>query len=430
MDTDSSNARTRWFAEARFGMFIHWGLYSNPAGVWKGRKMKHPYAEWLQGSEPMPRAEYQRLAADFNPTAFDAEQWIQDAKSAGMRYFVITAKHHDGFALWPTRVSRYNVMDATPFKRDILGELAAACRKLDVRLGFYYSHWQDWEGTGGDVCKTYVQHDEYVHPTEREFSRYWENKCLVQVRELIDAYDPCLFWFDTWDRESFTYVTPERQDELISLVRDRSRKCLVNSRIQYLAPSDRVDYISMMDNEFPDKRVDKPWETSGTFNHSWAYHRLDFAWKSTEELLKNLIGNAANGGNYQLNVGPTGDGRFQAAVIKRLRELGTWLGINGESVYGTECSPLGKPAWGRITARVLSEGRTRLYLHLWNVTPGTALCLDGVTGKPVGATVLETGQPVTFALSDAGLWLQLPGELRGLQLPVIAVDVDGMGIRA
>jgi alpha-L-fucosidase len=414
--------RTHWFAEDRFGMFIHFGLYSNPAGMWKGQKMKHGYAEWLQASEPIPRAEYQRLAREFNPTEFDAEAWISAAKTAGMRYFVITAKHHDGFALWPTRASKYNVMDATPFKRDILGELAAACRKFDVKLGLYYSHWQDWEGTGGDVCKTYVQHDEYVHPTDEEFARYWKNKCLVQVGELIDAYDPWLFWFDTWDKDSFPYVTPERQDELISLVHSRSAKCLVNSRIQFLAPSDRVDYMSMMDNDFPDKGVDKPWETSGTFNHSWAYHQLDFAWKSTEELLKNLIGNAANGGNYQLNVGPKGDGRFQPAVIKRLRELGTWLAVNGESVYGTARSPLGKPGWGRITTRVLENGLTRLYLHLWTITPGTALRLEGVPGTAVAAKVLETGQPVHVQPGAGELWLQLPTELRGLQLPVIAVD--------
>ncbi len=422
--SDSSNDRTRpaWFAEARFGMFIHWGLYSNPAGIWKGQKIKHPYAEWLQGSEPISRAEYQNLAAGFNPTAFDAEAWIREARSAGMRYFVITAKHHDGFALWPTRASRYNVRDAAPFGRDILGELAAACRTYDIKLGFYYSHWQDWEGTGGDVCKTFVANEEYVHPSQEQFAQYWKNKCLVQVRELLDNYDPWLFWFDSWDKDSLPYVTSERQDELISLIRSHSAKCLVNSRIQFLAPSERVDYISMMDNEFPEKGVEKPWETSGTLNHSWGYHQLDFAWKSTEALLKNLIGNAAIGGNYQLNIGPMGDGRFQPAASKRLREIGAWLDVNGESVYGTEGSPLGKPVWGRITARALPGEQTRLYLHLWDVTPGTALRLEGVSG-PAAARVLETGQPVECTVANEGVWLKLPAELRGLQLPVIALDV-------
>jgi alpha-L-fucosidase len=429
MHTDSPDTRSRWFPDARFGMFIHWGLYSNPAGVWQGRKIKHAYGEWLQASEHVPRPEYRKLAAAFNPTGFDAEEWAQIAKSAGMKYMVITAKHHDGFALWPTRASRYNVMDETPFKRDILGELAAACRKFDIRLGFYYSHWQDWEGTGGDVCQTHMVNEEYVHPGADEFARYWERKCLVQVRELLDNYDPWLLWFDSWNKDSFTYITSERQDELISLVRSRSAKCLVNSRIQFLGPSDRVDYISMMDNEFPEQGQDKPWETSGTLNHSWGYHQLDFDWKPTAQLLKHLVGNAANGGNYQLNVGPMGNGRFQDAAIKRLRELGLWLGANGEAVYGTGRSPLGKPDWGRITARPMPGNRTRLYLHLWDFTPGTALLLDGVHNAPVAARVLETGQPVGCGATDAGLWLRLPKELRGLELPVIALDVDGTPAR-
>lgn len=425
MHTETPTHRTQWFTDARFGMFIHWGLYSNPAGMWQGKKNKHPYAEWLQASEHVPRPIYQRLAAEFNPTAFDADAWIGEAKAAGMRYFVITAKHHDGFALWPTRVSTYNVMDASPFKRDVIGELAAACRKHDIKLGLYYSHWQDWEGTGGDICATHMENEEYVHPSEDAFAHYWQNKCLVQVQELLDNYDPWMLWFDSWNKTSLGYVTPERQDELISLIRSRSDRCLVNSRIQFLAPSPRVDFISMMDNNFPDQGQEKPWETSGTLNHSWGYHQLDFDWKSTRQLLQYLIGNAANGGNYQLNVGPMGDGSFQPAAIKRLRELGLWLSVNGESIYGTMASPLGKPTWGRFTARSLPGNRTRLYLHLWDITPGTALVLDTVPNAPLTARILETGQPVRTDATAAGLYVRLPRELRGLELPVIALDVEG-----
>jgi alpha-L-fucosidase len=425
MHPDTPNARTQWFTDARFGMFIHWGLYSNPAGIWQGKKIKHPYGEWLQASEHILRPTYQKLAAEFNPTAFDAEAWIREVKSAGMRYFVITAKHHDGFALWPTRASTYNVMDASPLKRDLLGELAAACRKYDIKLGFYYSHWQDWEGTGGDICATHMENEEYVHPSEEQFEHYWQNKCLVQVRELLDSYDPWMLWFDSWNKSSLGYITPERQDELISLIRSRSEKCLVNSRIQFLSPSPRVDFISMMDNNFPDKGQEKPWETSGTLNHSWGYHRLDFDWKPTRQLLQHLIGNTANGGNYQLNVGPMGDGSFQGAAVKRLRELGLWLAANGESIYGAGSSPLGKPSWGRFTSRPLPENRTRLYLHLWEITPGTALLLGDLPNAPLTAKVLETGQPVPVHATDAGVFLQLPRELRGLELPVIALDIEG-----
>lgn len=424
MTQDASTARSKWFTDSRFGMFVHWGLYSNPAGLWQGVRATHPYAEWLQASEHIPRPQYRKLAADFNPTAFDAEAWCQEIRDAGMRYLVITAKHHDGFALWPTKASHYNIMDETPFKRDILGELAVACRQADIKLGFYYSHWQDWEGTGGDVCATYMENEEYVHPTEEQFAHYWQHKCLAQVRELLDNYDPWVLWFDSWNKDSQQYVTPERQDELISLIRSRSDKCLVNSRIQYLSPSERVDFISMMDNEFPEKGAAKPWETSGTLNHSWAYHSLDFGWKSTRSLLQNLISNAAIGGNYQLNVGPMGDGGFQSAASKRLREIGLWLASNGEAIYGTEASPLGKPSWGRITARPLPDDQTRLYLHLWDFTPGTGLLLEGVHNLPVSAKVLETGQPVSVNAAEAGLWLRLPAELCGVELPVIALDVE------
>ncbi|MFA6290888.1 MAG: alpha-L-fucosidase [Victivallales bacterium] len=417
-------SKSEWFAHDRFGMFVHWGLYSNPAGIWNGRKMKHGYSEWLQASEHIPRKEYRKLAEKFNPVGFNAEEWIREAKNAGMKYFLITAKHHDGFALWPSKASSYNVMDATPFKRDILGELAAACKKFDIKLGFYYSHWQDWEGTGGDVCSVHMENEEYVHPSQEEFGKYWRNKCLAQVRELIENYDPYFLWFDTWSDKSFSYITEAREDELISLIRKLSTKCLVNSRIQFLRPSDKVDFISTMDNSFPAEGFTKPWETSGTLNHSWAYHSMDFGWRSTRQLLQNLIGNAALGGNYQLNVGPMGDGCFQTAATRRLHEIGVWLEVNGESIYGTQASPIGKMSWGRITSRPLENNKTRLYLHLWEFTPGTALLVNGLHGTPLSAKVLESGQPVTVENGSSGTWLSLPVDLQSIDMPVIALDMQ------
>ena len=416
---------TTWFENDRFGMFVHFGLYSTAGGVWEGRKITHPYSEWLQASERVPRVEYRKLAERFNPKAFDADVWIREAAGAGMKYFLITAKHHDGFCLWPTKASAYNVMDATPFKRDILGELAQACTRHGVKLGFYYSHWLDWDGTGGDVDWAVMENAEYVHPTQAQFEAYWQRKCLVQVRELIERYDPWCFWFDTWNEKCEAFITPRRQDELIGLVHGLSAKCLVNSRIRFLTPSDQCDTLSMMDNTFPEKGFAKPWETSGTLNHSWAYHQLDYDWKPTVQLLKNLVGNAALGGNYQLNVGPMPDGRFQEAAIKRLREIGCWMAVNGEAIHGTRTSPVGAMPWGRVTMRALEDGNTRLYLHLWDYTPGTALIVPGLTDRPLGARVLETGQPVAAEAGTGGLWVAVPKELRGIVLPVIALDVLG-----
>ena len=425
-------ARTDWFEHDRFGMFVHFGLYSGPAGVWQGQRIRHPYAEWLQASKRLPRAVYRELAQQFNPTGFNADEWMRTVAAAGMKYFVITAKHHDGFCLWPTQATTYNVADATPFRRDLLGELAAAARRHDIKLGFYYSHWQDWEGTGGDICTVNMENEEYVHPSQAQFEEYWQRKCLVQVRELLERYDPWLFWFDSWHDyqgkgRDFTsaYLTPARQDELISLIRRVSERCLVNSRINFTHPSARVDYMSTMDNDFPERGFAKPWETSGTLNDSWGYHCQDFGWKSTRTLIQHLVGNAALGGNYQLNVGPMGDGRFQPAATRRLHELGAWLRVNGEAIYGTRASPVGKPAWGRVTGRALDGGQTRLYLHLWDVTPGTALLVPGVTLAPERATVLETGQSVKAEAGARGVWLELPRELGGLSLPVIALDLNG-----
>ncbi len=414
---------TSWFTNARFGMFVHWGLYSLPAGVWEGKKIKHDYAEWLQASERVPRNVYRKLAAEFNPETFDADAWIAAAKQAGMKYFVITSKHHDGFALWPSKASAFNVVDATPFKRDILKELAEACRKYDIKLGLYYSHWLDWEGVGGDVCSAHMLNDEYRRPADEEFGHYWNAKCLPQIQELIEGYAPALFWFDTWSAESLNYVSREREDELISLVKRLSPDCLINSRIQFMTPSDRVDFISTMDNCFPEEGFDKPWETSGTLNNSWAYHQLDFDWKPTEDLLKYLISNASLGGNYQLNVGPIGSGEFQAAAHKRLTEIGAWLAVNGEAIYGTEKSPCGIPPWGRITCKISANGGQVLYLHLFNPASADEIEVEGITRSVTSARVLETGQELLCEAGSKGLVVHLTPQLQNLLLPVVRIDL-------
>lgn len=417
-------ARTDWFEHDRFGMFVHWGLYSIPAGIWKGKRMKHPYSEWIQGAERLPRGEYRALASQFDPVNFDADAWMQEVSNAGMRYFLITSKHHDGFALWPTKASKYNIMDETSFGRDILGELSVAAKKYDVKLGFYYSHWQDWEGTGGDICSVYMENEEYVHPTPEQFEKYWQDKALVQVRELMENYAPAFLWFDTWSDQSFAYVTPKRQDELIDLIRGIDENCLINSRIQFLAPSDRIDFISTMDNTFPDEGFEKPWETSGTLNDSWGFHQCDYDWKSSEQLVKYLVGNASLGGNYQLNVGPTADGRFQDAAIRRLREIGTWMDVNSESIYGTKAGVLGAQPWGRSTMRHNANATEQHYLHLWDFTPGAAIHVPLTDRRLIRAYVLETGQELDATMGTDGIWIKTPKTMAGLGLPVIVLNVN------
>ena len=395
--------RTDWFTAARFGMFVHFGLYSLPGGVWHGRRISHPYAEWLQSCEGVAAGEYRALADVFDPADFDAREWIACAKCAGMRYFIITAKHHDGFALWPTKASDFNIA-ATPFGRDIIGELSAACKEAGVRFGVYYSHWLDW--LDGDVHESMVSRG-YAHPTEAQFDRYWQEKCLPQVAELL-AYEPDLFWFDTWDDPySQRYVTREKQKELIRLIRDKRPDALISSRIQMMDPDEDADFISCRDNCFPEAGFDKPWETSGTLNASWGYHKLDFAWKDAAGLIGNLMHNAALGGNYQLNVGPDGRGRFSPAARRRLKEIGAWLEANGEAVYGTRAGGMAPDVPGCVTRR---DGA----LYVMPEAPAERFTLP-VRAK--NAFILETGQPVTVK----GNTFILPPEARALTLPVIKI---------
>jgi alpha-L-fucosidase len=407
-----------WWHEAKFGMFIHFGLYSIPAGVWEGELMsRNWYAEWIRMQhrwpEPggIPKEEYDTLLSQFNPTEFDADAWIREAHNAGMRYFLITSKHHDGFALWPSKVSDYNVVEATPFKRDILGELAAACRKYDVKLGFYYSHWQDWEHPGGaqppwpdrrGLGPTVTQ------PTQEAFEQYWQDKCLPQVRELIENYDPAFFWFDSFGKS--TLLTERRLDELIGLVRRLSPDCLINSRIGTQMHSQGnavVDFHSMGDNQFPKERIDQPWETSGTMNRSWGYHRLDFNWKAVSQFLKYLVDNTSRGGNYQLNVGPMSNGVFPKPAIRRLRQIGAWLDVNGEAIYDAKPVNLSEPVWGRLTAKETSDGY-RLYLHVYAWPKSGELLLNGLTTMPAVASVLETTESIKVSTSAVGLHIKIP----------------------
>ena len=280
-----------WFRDAKFGLFIHYGLYSVPAGEWRGKPMgRNRYAEWIrmQWNWPapggIPRADYDALIPQFNPAAFDADAIVREAANAGMRYVVFVTKHHDGFALWHSQASRYGI-DATPSHRDLVAEISAACRARGLKVGFYYSHWLDWEHPGGGLPPwPEIRADPPVtQPSDDMYERYWTEKCLPQVRELIDGFSPDLLWFDSWGNTRGRQLTPDRLGRLVSLIRTRSPRTLINSRI---GPVDDVDFLSMDDNQFPPKMIPRPWETSGTTNRSWAYNKFDFDYKPTKLLLR------------------------------------------------------------------------------------------------------------------------------------------------
>ena len=326
MDTsipETPAASRRWFRDAQYGLMVHWGLYALLGGEWKGRRM--PYiGEWAQQYFRIPNAEYRALARAFDPVCFDADEWVRLARDAGMKYLVVTAKHHDGFALFRSRVSDFNVVDATPFRRDVVGELAEACRRHGVKLGLYYSQDLDWSDPDGGGYKTgktwcggagwWTNNWDFPDASKKDFSRYFERKAKPQVEELLTQYgDLCLVWFDV----PFT-ISLEQSRELYALVKRHQPGCLVNSRIG----NGVGDYGSADDNQIPDDdKGPALFETPATLNDTWGYKPFDQNWKSAAEVARIREHLRARGVNYLLNVGPDPLGRIPAAAISILDGL-------------------------------------------------------------------------------------------------------------
>lgn len=322
----------QWFRQAGFGMMIHWGLYSLPAGEWKGRRMSD-IGEWAQEYFRIPMAEYSRLAGVFNPILFDAEEWVRLAEDAGMKYIVFTAKHHEGFAMFGSEVSKYNIVDATPFGRDVTAELAEACYKHGMKFGLYYSQdldWSDPDGGGYTSGKTWcggkaywTNNWDFPDDEHKNFSNCFERKIKPQVKEILTKYgDLCLIWFDCPNT-----ISPEETDELYAMVKKYQPDCLVNSRIG----NGRGDYHSCGDNQtdFIENGEHKTvgaktglYECPATLNDTWGYKSFDNNWKSADEVIAIRERLEKRGINYLLNVGPDYLGRIPAPAVDILRQVG------------------------------------------------------------------------------------------------------------
>ena len=320
------DATKRWFTAAQFGMMVHWGLYSLLGGEWKGRRMGQQYiGEWAQQYFRIPNAEYGALAKAFNPVCFNADEWVQIARDAGMKYLVFTSKHHDGFAMFRSRVDGYNIVDATPFRRDVVEELAEACRRHGLRLGLYYSQDLDWHephGGGYTIGKTWswgaaywTNNWDFPDDAHKDFSIYFERKAKPQVEEILTQYgDLCLIWFDIGQT-----LTKAQSQELYDLVRRRQPGCLINSRIG----NGVCDYVSAGDNVIPKgDRKGMLYESPCTLNDTWGYKAHDQNWKSAETIIANRRHLKEIGANYLLNVGPDGLGRIPAPSVDILRAVG------------------------------------------------------------------------------------------------------------
>lgn len=385
-------SKTAWFRNAKFGIFMHWGLYSILEGSYNGHSLpdenfangKSWYAEWIQQRLEIPDSTYQALINEFDPTGFDAEKWIEEIKNAGAKYFVITAKHHDGFALWNSKTDDFNIMNS-PWQKDILAELVAACKKHGLKYGFYYSHWHDWHHPYGAV-----PHWKPTRPDD-EFEIYWQEKSLPQIKELIEMFDPDLLWFDTWNEES--HITEKRRDELIALIRSLSEKCLINGRISYYNPGENIDYLEMFDNRYSDKILEKPWQTPATMQHSWGWHAKDYNWKSAEKMIQYLVNNSSKGGNYLLNIGPKADGSLPLQSVRRLREIGAWLLTHGEAVYDT--NPV-KDMYVEGIYLTQKTTKTERFYYLFIPQKRAEIKLAINSKDIVSSEILETSMPVEF----------------------------------
>ncbi|MDP2037835.1 MAG: alpha-L-fucosidase [Ignavibacteria bacterium] len=416
--------RMEWWREARFGMFIHWGLYAVPAGEWGG---KTEYGEWIRTSAEIPLNEYDKLLKQFNPVKFDAEAWVEMAKDAGMKYIVITSKHHDGFALFDSKVSDFDVM-ATPFKRDILKELADACRKHGIKMCFYHSI-MDWHNPD------YLPRREWEKSRSTEGADYERFVVYLkaQLKELLTNYgDIAVLWFDgewenTWN--------DKRGLDLYNYVRSLQPNIIINNRVG-ASRNDLQGFTK--DGGFagdfgtPEQQIPATglpgvdWETCMTMNDHWGYNKNNHNWKSTKEIIQMLADIASKGGNYLLNVGPTAEGLFPQPSIDRLKEIGEWMKVNGEAIYGTSASPFKKLDWGRCTQKEI-KGGTRLYLHVFDWPANGKLFVPGIFNKVKNTYLLNDGEKKTLAsirIEDTRV-ISVPSTAPDKINSVIVIDIVG-----
>jgi alpha-L-fucosidase len=386
--------RIEWFQHDKLGMFIHWGPYSALAGEWKGQRIPvGNEAEWVMERFNIPVAEYREKARQFNPVQFDAEAWVALAKAAGMKYLVVTAKHHDGFAMYASKVTQYNIVDWTPFHRDPLRELADACKKAGIRFCVYYSHREDWDHPDG-----YGNNWDYDR-SKKDFDRYLEEKSKPQLRELLSNYGPLgLVWFDRG------MDTLEHTRQFVDIVRQLQPRCLINGRVGGYGRDLMGDYQDMDDNGMPSDGLQEYWETPQTLNTTWGYSRFDQQWKTPGDVIHRMVEIVSKGGNYLLNIGPMGDGTIPAPSVATLRRVGEWVRANGESIYGTSTSPLREQPWGRSTVK-----GDKLYLHVFSWPGDGVLRMPGLKNELRSAYALaDPSRKLTLQRIDGNVAITLP----------------------
>lgn len=433
----SKEARMKWWREAGFGMFIHWGVYSVPAGTYNGHQINR-LGEWIMNRGKIPVTEYQEFAKQFNPVKFNADEWVKMAKDAGMKYIVITAKHHDGFAMFKSKASKWNIVDATPYGKDVLKQLAAACKKQGIKLGFYYSQAQDWNNPGGAASRKpttegwanpdsakidayTAAHNGHWDPAQetKTFAQYIDDVAVPQVKELMTNYgEVAVLWWDTP-----TNMTDEAALKLQAALKTQPQ-IITNDRLK------RPNFPG--DTKTPEQKIPTQaeldgtdWETCMTMNETWGYKSYAHNWKSTETMIRNLVDIASKGGNYLLNVGPKSDGTFPQESIDRLKEIGKWMKVNGEAIYKTDATPLAPLAWGRCTKKE-NKNITTLYFSVFDWPKDGKLTIPGLKNEVVSAKLRATGSKLKTETGADGLVIIVPPQAPDKIASVIKVEVKGI----
>jgi alpha-L-fucosidase len=407
-DTTSNKKQqpnAQWFKEAKFGLFIHWGLYSKLAGSWKGKRY-YGSGEWIMNVAKIPVREYEKVAADFNPVNFNATKWAMLAREAGIKYLVITAKHHEGFAMFDSKVSDYNIVKATPYKNDPMKALAEATRKQGIRFGFYYSQFVDWHEPNGG--KNTWDFDE----SKKDYELYYQQKAIPQLKELLTNYGPLgIVWFDLPGG-----LTKQETQSLVDSLHKLQPQSLFSSRVgQGLG-----DYKDFGDSEIPPVPINDLWESIYTHNDSWGYIRHDMNFKSSKEIIQLLAKVASRGGNLMLNIGPDGEGNIPYYSVKYLKETGRWLQANGESIYGTEYGFVPAQPWGVTTRK-----GSKLFLHVFNRPKDGKLLAPGFPNAVRSVYSLADKKSLAWKKTNTDLIINLPAFKSDAPSTVFVIEYAG-----
>lgn len=411
-ETDAQyQERMQWFTDAQFGLFIHYGVYSTLGGEWQGKPVAK-YAEWIQRWGKITPEEYIPLAANFRPDKLDADLWVKTAKEAGMKYMVITTKHHEGFCLWDSAYTEYDLGEGNDFDRDILGELKAACDKYGLKFGTYYSII-DWHHPSQRATLA-------MNQTPMNDKEGYVSYMKAQLKELIDRYDPAIMWFDgDWTR----WWTMEDGIDLYNYLRELSPDMIINNRVAKRAAF-KKDY-GTPENSTPKAALDHVWEACWTVNHSWGYKKSDTTWKDIDTLVQKQIDINAKGGNLLLNVGPYADGSWPQGSTDLLLQMGEWNRAHADAVYGSEYIELPQQNWGTVAqskASTVEAGEIFAYVFDW--PKNGKLLVKGLAAGELKATTY-TGKPLVASVTKGGLEVDLSSATAEPHATVLRIQYSG-----